>query len=58
MKLKVLKNLNRPQRKALTHEGMAGLVFLAIERKIKEKINVDKLLQIFYNTTNQFHVCK
>lgn len=45
--------INKPQRMSMTQERMAGLVFLAFERKRTENLDIDQVLRNFNSMANR-----
>lgn len=45
--------INRPQRLSMGHERMAGMVFLAFEKKRKKSVDLNEVLRIFNNMANR-----
>ncbi|XP_047039143.1 uncharacterized protein LOC124644012 [Helicoverpa zea] len=45
--------INRPQRLSMGHERMAGMVFLAFEKKRTKSVDLNEVLRIFNNMANR-----
>ncbi|XP_045474457.1 uncharacterized protein LOC123680550 [Harmonia axyridis] len=45
--------INRPQRLSMSHERMAGMVFLAFEKRRTQSVDLNEVLRIFNNMTNR-----
>jgi len=45
--------INRPQRLSMGHERMAGMVFLAFEKKRTKLVDLNEVLRIFNNMANR-----
>ncbi|CAK1588437.1 unnamed protein product [Parnassius mnemosyne] len=45
--------INRPQRLSMGHERIAGILFLALEKKRTKSVDLNEVLRIFNNMANR-----